>query len=285
MSFRATVLALLMGTLLLGAGGFAAQAAAKTLSASEGVVAATLSYPDAAGESGTEALPGLKLEISRGGTQFYSQPVSSSHCVLGCGLESISGSPFEVKDLEGNGEAEPVLELNTGGAHCCTIVQVFSFDPGVMAYRIVERDFGDPGAVLADLAGDGRLEFRSADDRFAYEFASYAGSALPLQIWRFQEGRFLDVTRSFPSLITADAARWLKVFLANRRSGHGLGPIAAWAADEYLLDEPLLVGRRLAREARLHRLRDAEHVGVGGSAFVTKLERFLKKSGYIQLLP
>ncbi len=277
--------ALLIATLAVCAAlGCAASAVAKTLSASEGVVAAALSYPDANGESGTEALPGLKLEISRGGVQFYSQPVSSSHCVLGCGLESFGAGPLEVKDLEGSGEGDPVLELNTGGAHCCTIVQVFSFDPGVMAYRIVEHDFGDPGALLEDLAGDGRLEFESADDRFAYEFASYAGSGLPLEIWRFQEGRFVDDTAAFPSLIAADAARWLRVFIANRRSGHGLGPIAAWAADEYLLGHQALVKRTLAREARLHRLRNAEHVGVGGGAFIAKLERFLAKTGYVQPL-
>ena len=52
--------------------------------------------------------------------------------------------------------------------------------PGTSTYRSVEQDFGDPGAVIADLAGDRRLEFESADDRFAYEFAPYAYSGLPL---------------------------------------------------------------------------------------------------------
>jgi len=278
MSFRAAVLALLVPVLLLGAGGAVAQATQRTLSAHEGAVTATLSYQEGVSHAGGQGLSSMHLAISNAGTPFYEAPAASPHCLGTCGLESFGGGPLQVKDLEGNGGADPVLELNTGGAHCCTIVQVFSFDPGVMAYRIVERDFGDPGAVLEDLGG--QLDFESADDRFAYEFASYAGSALPLQIWRFQEGRFVDVTRSFPALIAADAARWLKVFTANRRGGHGLGPIAAWAADEDLLGHEQLVVRTLAREARLHRLRNAEHVGPSGPAFIQALLRFLKKTGY-----
>jgi hypothetical protein len=175
-----------------------------------------------------------------------------------------------------------VLELQTGGAHCCTIVQVYSYDPGAMAFRAVERDFGDPAALLVDVAGDGRLELESADDRFAYEFAPYAYSGLPLQIWSVRAGRLVDTTRSFPRALAADAGRQLAGFVKLRGQGLGLGLIAAWAADQELLGHGALVRATLSREAGHGRLRSREHYGPSGASFVAKLMRFLRRSGYVR---
>ncbi|MGD0455535.1 MAG: hypothetical protein ABSB69_18270 [Solirubrobacteraceae bacterium] len=277
----AAVLALGAGWVASALGAEAAVSRSQT--ASEGGVSAVLTYKEGLG--GPLPYFDLKFSISNSGTSFYEQPVSSRYCSAGCIPEELSGesgkpSSVAVDDLEGNGQPNVVLELNTSGAHCCMVIQVFSFDPGVMAYRSVEHDFGDPGALIADVAGDGRLEFESADDRFAYAFSSYVYSGLPLEIWRFEEGRFVDATKEFPAAIAANAAGYLQGFRANRRHGHGLGAIAAWAADEELLRHGALVTRTLDREARLHNLRSAEGFSPSGRAFVAKLERFLKKAGY-----
>jgi len=261
----------------------AESAVSRSQTASEDGVSAVLTYKEGLG--GPLPYFDLKLSISNSGTSFYEQPVSSRYCDGGCIPEELSGesgkpSSVAVADLEANNQPQVVLQLNTGGAHCCTIVQVFSFDPGVMAYRSVEHDFGDPGALLTDVAGDGRLEFESADDRFAYAFSSYVYSGLPLQISRFVEGRFVNATKEFPAAIATNAADYLEGFRANRRQGHGLGAIAAWAADEELLGHGALVTRTLNREARLHNLRSAEGFAPSGRAFVAKLRRFLKKTGY-----
>jgi hypothetical protein len=272
-------LAILAGSVFaLSAAG--AQAAQRTLSANEGAVAATLTYEQGSDHFGNTTFANLELGISRGGQSFYQQPVSSPSCGTSCLVEQDPhASALTVRDLEGNGQANVVLDLYTGGAHCCSVVQVFSFDPGVMAYRLAERNFGDPGARLTSLE-PGKLEFESADDRFAYAFTSFAYSGLPSQIWEFREGRFVDVTREFPALIIADAKRQFKNFLANRRRGLGLGFIAAWAADEDQLGGRTVVDHTLAREARLHHLRSGDRLSPSGTAFVEKLERFLKKTGY-----
>jgi hypothetical protein len=256
-----------------------AAAAQHTVTAGEGAVTATLSYGGTHEEPGTGPVPGLRLTIDRAGVQFYDAPVSSRYCGSACGLEHFGGGPLLVRGLQA-GEQNVVVELNTGGAHCCTIAEVFSFDPGVMAYRSAEHDFGDPGAVLGDVAGDGSLEFRSADDRFAYEFAPFAYSGLPLRIFAFREGRFVDATRSFPAAVAADAAHQFKGFQATRRQGLGLGLIAAWAADEELLGRDALVRSTLAREARHGLLRSRERYAPSGHAFVAKLLRFLAGTGY-----
>jgi hypothetical protein len=174
-----------------------------------------------------------------------------------------------------------IVTLSTGGAHCCTIAQIFSFDSGVMAYRPLERNFGDPGVRITDVAGDGKLELETSDDRFAYLFESFAYSGLPIQIFRLQGGRLVDSTRMFPAAVAADAARQLKAFTANRHAGLGLGFAAAWVADEALLGRSAAAFTRLNREARAHRLRSRDHFGPAGSRFVSLLRRRLHRFGYI----
>jgi hypothetical protein len=114
-----------------------------------GPLAATLSYEPPA-EPGTGVVYDLRLAISRSGQMAYDKAVSSPHCATNCGLESTPRGidALHLLDLEGRGEPNVIVELNTGGAHCCTIVQVFSYDPAAMVYRSTERDFGDGGAHL-----------------------------------------------------------------------------------------------------------------------------------------
>jgi hypothetical protein len=270
----ATLLALL--TLLAGS----AAARLRSTAAREGIVSAALVYEQSSAGTGGLTLSNFVLEISRAGRPFYERPVASRLCHSSCLLETADGGPLLVKDLEGNHQPDVALELNSGGAHCCSIVQIFAFDPGVKTYRPIEHNFRDAGALLTDVSGDGRLEFESADDRFAYEFASFAYSGLPLQIWRFHDRRLRDATREFPKALAADASRQLSRFRANRRKALGLGFIAAWAADEYLLGHRALVSGTLAAEARRHRLNSADGLSPGGRAFIAKLKRFLKKTGY-----
>ena len=265
------------GALLLAAPA-AADAAPHTVSASEGSVTARLSWSSAA-EEGSGPARGLRLTIERAGAKAYEAPVKSAHCAP-CGLERFGGGPLLVRDLEGAGRPNVLVELYTGGAHCCTILQIYSYDPGTMTYRMTERDFGDPGAKVEDLAGNGSLQLVTADDRFAYEFAPFAYSGLPLQVLALRGGRLADVTRSYPAQIARDAAQWLKTFRSERHLQLGNGAIAAWAADEELLGRDRLVRATLAREAARRNLRSRESYGPSNGSFVRALLRFLSRTGY-----
>ena len=121
--------------------------------------------------------------------------------------------------------------------------------------------------------------FISADDRFAYRFAAFAFSGLPLQIWSVASGRFVDVTRRYPSRVAADARRWWRIFRANVRRHLGDGALAAWAADEELLGRGAAMRAALAAQERLGALRN-DGGGPGGAAFIRALERFLARTGY-----
>lgn len=250
----------------------------KTLSVGAGPVNASFSYQETRDRYGLATDSAQRLTIQRSGVTVYDRPTHSAFCSPFCNANG--SSPLAVRDIEGNGEPDVLLDLYTGGAHCCSIVQIYSYDAAARSYTLYEHDFFDPGARIVDLAGDGKLEFESANAAFEYEFASFAYSGVPIQVWRFLGGRLHDVTRSFPRAIAADAANWYRGFVLNRRAGLGLGLIAAWAADEYLLGRRSLVAATLSRERRLGHLRSGDGLGPSGGAFVTKLYRFLRHEGY-----
>ena len=228
---------------------------------------------------------GLHLSIAQGGTVLYNQPVVSKLCGKFCapGSTSAKAPSVHVLDLEPGGQPDVLLDLYSGGAHCCFVEQVFSFDPGTMTYGMTQHDFGDPGARIVDLGHDGRLEFLTADDSFAYEFTDFAASGLPIQILTFSGGHFVNVTHQYPKLIAKDAARWMRAFnsMARQHYSDSVGVVAAWAADEELLGHVRLVNRFLARQVKAGHLNSALSPGEpGGAKFVAKLRKFLRAHGY-----
>jgi hypothetical protein len=246
-----------------------------------GTVSATFHYRATAHEFRHET-----LTISRGGRVVYRQPVAAILCGSACapGFLGAHSASVRVLPLDGGSEPEVVLSLYSGGAHCCSVIQVFSYDAATGSYARSQRNFGDPGAQLQDLSNDGRYEFVSADDRFAYRFTDFAASGLPIQIVAFENGRFADVTRQYPKLVAADAATWLTAY-KGRAADHWLdsvGVLAAWAADEELLGHAGHVQRYLSAQAKAGHLHSAllPHKDSGRN-FVSDVEMFLADTGYI----
>jgi hypothetical protein len=122
---------------------------------------------------------------------------------------------------------------------------------------------------LADPDRDRRVEFVSADDRFAYAFASFAGSGFPLRIWTYAAGRLSETTRAYPTLIAKDAAKQWRWYRTRRAHGEVRGLLAAWAADQCLL------GRCQEALTRLRRLSQP-------ASYVRKLRAFLRRTGYLR---
>jgi hypothetical protein len=269
----ATIVCVLVG--LLAA---APAASASTEGASASGVTATFTF-----NGRVPNFRGERLSITRAGVLAYKQPVVSRFCkpCVPGSLAFTRPSSVHVVDLEHTGEPDVVLDLSTGGAHCCTVEQIFSYDPISATYiKRIERDFGDPLVQIVDLAHNGRVELLTADDRFAYEFTDFASSGLPIQIFTFTAGRFIDVTRHYRGRVARDAAGWLRVF-KDQASFHyqdSVGVIAAWAADEDLLGHLKLVRRYLAQQSA------AGHLNApfrpGGKKFVAELQRFLRAHGY-----
>ncbi len=251
-----------------------AAALAATQTASAAIVSATFSYQGSVGPEISDEM----LMIERSGQTLYSAPVTSKFCTGKIPCDPGSGQSVHVVDLEAGGEPDVVLDLFSGGASCCTVEQVFSFDPGTMTYVKAERNFGQTGDKLEDLSDNGLDEFVSADSSFICEFTSCAASAAPIEILAFSDERFTKVTTEYRSLIVSDAGRWLALFKRNLRSGTGL--IAAWAADEDLLGHSARVKSYLAQQLKENHLK-APPFSPSGKKFIPALNKFLRQHGYL----
>ena len=77
------------------------------------------------------------------------------------------------------------------------------------------------------------------------------------------------------------AAFWLKAFkgMAREHYSDSVGVIAAWAADEDRLGHAKRVNRFLAQQAKAGHLNAP--FAAGGTRFVTRLQRFLRRHGYL----
>jgi len=249
-------------------------ALAATQSASSGVVSATFSYQGNVGPTISDEM----LTIARSGQTVYSEPVTTTVCTASYPCSPASSHAVHVANLEAGGEPAVVLDLFSGGADCCTVEQVFSYDPGTMTYVKTERDFGQTGSKLEDLSHNGLDEFLTADSFFVCEFTDCADSGAPIEILSFATGRFTDVTTDYRPLIVKDAATWLRLY--QHHMSNGLGLIAPWAADEDLLGHSATVKSYLAKELKEHHLKGAPSFS-GGQKFITTLNKLLRKEGYL----
>ena len=178
------------------------------------------------------------------------------------------------------GESVPVvlLQLYTGGAHCCFVVRAWPATPGATP---TDENNGNAGTeVTKSLAG---AEIVTADNSFYYAFAPFAASGAPVVVQSFGNGRFVDVTGQHPDLLQADANQWMSIFYQSESQGGsglgGLGALAAWAGDECRLGitgEPWAILSQLQSQNMLN----SPSGYPTGQAFIDQLHRFLTQHGY-----
>ena len=255
-------------------------ASAATISARSGDVAAIFTYSGTFPQSRD-----ARLTITRAGNVVGNVVVSSRWCGRQCWPDSVSPghSVLHVVRLGPHGPLDVVLDLYSGGAHCCTVEQIFSWDASSGRYRKFEYNFGDPEAKLVPLGKGGSDVFLSADDSFAYAFTDYAASGLPIEILSFSNNALHNVTRSFSRLIANDATLWRKAFDSAGASNYQdtVGVAAAWAADEDMLGHSTSVANFLHLELRADHLNSALNpIEPSGRKFVADLQKFLRQHGY-----
>ena len=223
------------------------------------------------------------LTISRAGHPVYRAPVTYEECGHRCSPpQGPLDRPVRIVSLDGENSLDVLLTLYTGGAHCCTVAEVFRPNPASGGrYRLASSyDFADDGYRLRTF--DGSPAFVTADDSFAEAFTDFAASGRPLQIRRLRGTRWVDVTRAHPALVRADAAGWLTAYrkLAGSDYRDSVGVIAAWVADEATLGRRGPAFAYLRAQARAGRLRSAFGRSDSGDRFITALQRLLRRDGY-----
>ena len=213
-----------------------------------------------------------RLEIFRDETKLYEDRFEGVTSYLSALPDR---APLAARDLDGDGETEILLDLFSGGAHCCWSTRLYHLVGRSLRYDVLTHDWGNAGYRLEDPGGDGRTVFVGADDAFSYAFTSYAASRRPPRYWRYERGRLTDVTRRYPAAIEADAAEVWKVFeeLAPSDSdgGQTRGLAAAYVADLCLLGRCGEGWRRLR----------AAYDKPDREKFFRELSSLLQKNGYV----
>lgn len=218
----------------------------RTQRAQNGPVVATLTWTQTDARNEYAYVKDIRVRIAREGAAPVDAAVTSGGDCPECGIQLGGRSNgkdrvVRVVDLNGDREPEVLVDLFTGGAHCCSEASVYELAAGgrYAAHRLF---FGNVGYRLQDLDGDGVPELRSNDDRFSYAFTSYAGSIQPLQILSYERGgRLRNVTRAYPARIKKDAAGILKIYRENRTRTDGgdvRGVVAAYVAELFQLRRP-----------------------------------------------
>lgn len=262
-----------------------AAADAVSVTTADGGVTATLRADgtDQPGDRVLERIGRPVLEIARDGrTVRRASPVA--RCRPDCGeREGIAGASLYVRDLDGDGEPEVVVDRWMSGSVCCTgSTTVHRLDDG--AYAAVRPKRMGSRYRLRDLDSDGVPELVSDDPRFFTRFAPRVfGSFLPIRVHRYRWGRFTEVTAEHPGAVRADRATLIDLLrrhehrldrgIRSRAENRGVvrSLLPALVADDRTLGE-----RRTGRA----RLRRAVSRGDVSRRYVRRVSRFLRRAGY-----
>jgi hypothetical protein len=170
--------------------------------------------------------------------------------------------------------AAPValLALTTGGAHCCFTVRAVSSAGGTAA----DHDFGNYPPWFRETASGPLLV--SADNAFAYQFGSFAGSGPPVQLFAWSGTALADVTRQHLDLVADDAQNYLVLF-NDPSEPEKLGSLAGWVADQCLLGKSSTAWAFVDDQQRLGHLVDPDDPAVA-AGYEPALRQFVEAHNY-----
>jgi hypothetical protein len=267
---------------LAGAAGLAGTASAagpgpwKTITIAErsGGLAATLVFERRKESFGAYDFRNMRLVVKNGGKTVLDRGMcSESRCSIG------SMHWLRLQNVWGDSVPEVFLDTYTGGAHCC-FESLIVLPNGAHAGKTISHFWGDPGYRLG--VHDGTPYLVSADDRFAYEFTSYAGSAMPIEFWAISPNGVLDnVTQTRLDAVAAEAKQFFKGYTSGRGKTDAdiRGVLAAWCADEYRLGQKATCDAELSK-ALARGWIDGPTGWPAGAKYIALVHRQLAKWGY-----
>jgi hypothetical protein len=229
----------------------------------------------------------MRIKITRAGAVLLDALVPEP--CKECGAAPAGGGDptnpsLQLTDLDANGEPEVLVDMFTGGAHCCAFTQIYGYADGYMGYRRTKGSWFDYGYTLRDLGSDGSPEFDSNDPRFAAAFTAYAASFAPVQIWKYVNGKLKDVTRTYKSQIKKHLKETVKLYKKIRKDPDTpdvRGILAAYAADKYLLGQGDTAFDLINAANRRGELKPLDgDTSAGGKKYISALRKFLHKTGY-----
>jgi hypothetical protein len=228
----------------------------------------------------------LRVKIVRLGVTMRDEKVGGV-CAIGCSpaLAHSGGKSIRLRDLDGDGEPDVLVDLFTGGASCCLYSIFYGFRAESSSYTRDAEDFGTYGYRLLDRDRDGVLELKGGDVGFRGAFGCNACGPQPIRIWQYRDGKLRKATRDFKGLVRADARRARRGYLRNRQRGaeYAKSFLTPYAADLCLLGQcgkGLRTVRGAIRRGELSHRSDLDTPPYGNE-FLAALRRLLRRYGYL----
>jgi hypothetical protein len=239
---------------------------------------AELSY-DRSGDDLNRSYRDFSVRIFEDGTLVFEQELTG--CCRGWAPAGFDRRrSITVRDLDG-GEPEVLADFYTGGAYCCWLSHVYRARGDT--YARTSKSWGPKRQRLRNVGG-GPPEFLSHDDSFLRPYGCNGCWRFLPHAWRFDDGKFRDVTKRYPALVRAKSRKLRRKYFRASRRGDDVKPIVApYVATTYLLGKPR-GGWRLVRRA-LRRGELVNHRGrydfcPCGGRYPKALRGFLRKTGY-----
>jgi hypothetical protein len=168
-----------------------------------------------------------------------------------------------------------LLALTTGDMHCCSIVRAVPADGGAA----VDHDFRNYSPWFRQTASGPLLV--SADNAFAYQFGSFAGSGPPVQLFAWTGTAFADVTRQHLDLVADDAQNFLALF-NDPSQPEKLGFLAGYLADECVAGDATSAWSFIDQQRQLGHLDDPTDPAsaLAVASYEPALRQFVVAHGY-----
>jgi hypothetical protein len=147
---------------------------------------------------------------------------------------TMDGVNIGIGPLTRGGPPSVIVQVFSGGTHCCWRVYVATPVDGAFRITYVEEWDGDAIAWPKDLDGDGTVDFQNIDARFQFAFGIYMCCTSPPVIFDIRDGKSVDVSKEpgFAPVFRADMAHY-----ARCPTEGGQSACAAYAADAARLGE------------------------------------------------
>ena len=127
-------------------------------------------------------------------------------------------SDIKEYDLNNDGNKEILIEMYSGGAHCCTSLYLGKFIND--KFMFMDTVFwGNSYYSVEDLNKDGKLEINGSSDMFAYAFTNYAETKFPLLIYSFNGSKFVNVTSDYKEIINNQLEEFRQELKTNFDTG------------------------------------------------------------------
>jgi hypothetical protein len=180
--------------------------------------------------------------------------------------------PLAVRDLDGDGTAEVMLTIFSGGNGCCFTNYLYA------GAKRIKVPWLDP-TLLRDADGDGKPEIHVREEAWS-GWGARSSFRSPIKVWAYSGGALHNVTRSFPAEVQADQATQYAFFQQCAKAGEGgcaRDAMATYVGDGYALgqgDAAMAVAQAAADADQLDGADDT------GADFLDELRALLRRTGY-----